>query len=118
VNKKDSPIKRTRAVTASFADEDIEAMQLIKLLDPINPPTDSEITVWFARGQMARLLQGADDLKDIFDKFGKSPLPMSLLEDFLKRFNEFKARREATMPQMSAGFVSTCLVQTAGGEQG
>lgn len=86
MNRKDSPTKRTRPVTVSFADEDMRAMQLIKQFqDPIAPPTDSELAVWLARGMAAMILAGDAHLKDLYQQFGKSALPVALLDGFESR---------------------------------
>ena len=74
MNRKDTVVKSTRIITVSFCDADITALTKCIDLDPVFPPTPSELVKILARGQMARLLNGHDELKDLYQNYGKSPV--------------------------------------------
>lgn len=72
MNRKDATVKATRIITVSFTDNDIDALTKCIGLAEIFPPTPAEMVKLLARGQMARLLDGQDCLKGLYQKFGKS----------------------------------------------
>lgn len=76
MNRKDSVVKSTTPITVTFSDEDIQALSIVIGYDEIYPPTPAEMVKLLARGQMSRLLEGADQLKDLYQKYGKSPVTL------------------------------------------